>query len=121
MAVARRDNVAQRADHVQPQRAQAEMIVLAVKYFVKPGNTEAVVAALRRMKPLVTAHEPNCRMYQLSRAENADNLLFLYEVYDDQAALDFHRATPHFKSIIEGEVIPMLERREREHYRVEIP
>jgi (4S)-4-hydroxy-5-phosphonooxypentane-2,3-dione isomerase len=40
----------------------------------------------------------------------------LYEHYVDQAALDAHRATPHFKEIIEGTIIPMLEKRERFFY-----
>jgi quinol monooxygenase YgiN len=40
----------------------------------------------------------------------------LYEHYADQGALDAHRNTPHFKEIIEGVIVPLLEKRERELY-----
>jgi quinol monooxygenase YgiN len=83
---------------------------------VKPGNTEAVAAALGRMAPLVKAHEPGCRLYQVSRSTEDPNLLLLYEQYVDQATLEAHRETPHFKEIIEGTIIPLLEKREREFY-----
>jgi quinol monooxygenase YgiN len=43
-------------------------------------------------------------------------MFLLYEQYTDQAALDAHRNTPHFKEIIEGTIVPLLDRRERELY-----
>ena len=51
----------------------------------------------------------------IDAAENPD-LFLLYEHYTDQAALDAHRNTPHFKEIIEGTIVPMLDKREREFY-----
>jgi quinol monooxygenase YgiN len=92
------------------------MIVLAAKYFVKAGRGDEVEAALRRMAPLVKAGEPGCKVYHANRpAENRDVFL-LYEQYTDQAALDAHRSTPHFKEIIEGTIVPLLDKRERELY-----
>jgi autoinducer 2-degrading protein len=91
------------------------MIVLAVTYIAKPGQGDAVAAGLRRMAPLVKQHEPGCVHYEASRSrDNADHFL-LYEVYQDQAALDAHRETPHFKEIVEA-VIPLLESRVRTFY-----
>lgn len=92
------------------------MIVLTAKYYVQPGNGPEVVAALRRMAPLVQEHEPGCTLYQASRSQENSDLLLLYEIYADEAALQAHRETPHFKEIIEGTVVPLLERRERELY-----
>jgi quinol monooxygenase YgiN len=92
------------------------MIVLAVKYYAKPGKAEEVAAALQRMAPLVQAHEPGCRLYQVSRHRDNPDLFLLYEQYDDMAAVDVHRATPHFKEIIQETVIPMLDKREPEFY-----
>jgi quinol monooxygenase YgiN len=34
----------------------------------------------------------------------------------DEAALQHHRETPHFQQIIEGTIMPLLEKRERELY-----
>jgi quinol monooxygenase YgiN len=44
------------------------------------------------------------------------DLFLLYEHYVDEAALAHHRTTPHFQQIIEGKIIPLLEKRERELY-----
>jgi quinol monooxygenase YgiN len=96
------------------------MIVLVAKYHVKPGNVASVLAELEKMKPLVQAHEPGCKLYQVSRSSENENLIMLYEHYVDDAALTAHRATAHFKSIIEETVVPMLEKREREFYRLVI-
>lgn len=92
------------------------MIVLAAYYFGKPGTGDEIEANLRKMSPLVKQHEPGCTLYQASRSQdNPDNFL-LYEHYVDEAALAAHRETPHFQQIIEGTIIPMLEKRERAFY-----
>jgi quinol monooxygenase YgiN len=97
------------------------MLVLIAKYHIKPGNTTDVLAELAKMKPLVQANEPGCKGYQVSRSKENDRIVVLYEQYDDDAAVNFHRETPHFKTIIENMVVPMLEKREREFYELIIP
>lgn len=92
------------------------MIVLVAKYHVRPGNADKVAAALRRMAPLVAEHEPGCLLYQANRSTEVDNLFLLYEQYADAESLDAHRTTPHFRDVIEGEIVPLLVKRERELY-----
>lgn len=92
------------------------MIVLVAKYHVKPGNGDTIQAALTRMAPLVKAGEPGCKLYHAARSVDNPDLFLLYEHYVDEAALAAHRATPHFKEIVEGTVVPLLEKREREVY-----
>jgi autoinducer 2-degrading protein len=96
------------------------LITLTVKYTCKPGQAETVLGHLRRMAELVKQHEPGCRAYQISRSVDNPDLLFLYELYEDQAAFDLHAQTDHFKEIIQGEVIPLLETRVRELYTLAI-
>ncbi len=92
------------------------MIVLAAYYFGKPGTGDEVEENLRKMAVEVKKSEPGCTFYQASRSqENPDNFL-LYEHYTDEEALAAHRETPHFQSIIEGTIIPLLEKRERALY-----
>ena len=92
------------------------MIVLVALYYGKPGQGDTIEAALKQMAPRVAQDEPGCRFYQASRSqENPDNFL-LYEHYVDEAALLAHRETPHFQEIIEGTIVPLLEKRERELY-----
>lgn len=96
------------------------MIVLVARYRCKTGQGDAVEAALREMAPLVAAHEPGCKLYQVNRAQDDPNQFLLYEQYVDEAALLGHRETPHFQRLIEGTIIPLLEKREREFYHLVI-
>lgn len=92
------------------------MIVLVARYYGKPGQGDAIEAALKLMAPLVAASEPGCKLYQASRSQDNPDLFLLYEHYIDETALLAHRETPHFQEIIEGVIIPLLEKRERELY-----
>ena len=92
------------------------MLVLTAKYSRRQGTETRSRRLLRRMAPLVTANEPGCKLYHANRSTDNPDLFLLYEHYADQAALDAHRNTPHFKEIIEGVIVPLLERRERELY-----
>jgi quinol monooxygenase YgiN len=92
------------------------MIVLTAKYFAKAGKGDEVESLLRRMAPLVKASEPGCKVYHANRSADNPDIFLLYEHYVDQAALEAHRTTPHFKEIIEGVIVPLLEKRERELY-----
>lgn len=92
------------------------MIVLVARYHGKPGQGDAIEAALKRMAPLVAAHEPGCKLYQACRSQENPDLFLLYEQYVGEAALLSHRETPYFQEIIEGSIIPLLEKRERELY-----
>jgi quinol monooxygenase YgiN len=92
------------------------MIVLTAKYFAKTGKGDEVEGLLRQMAPLVSANEPGCNLYHANRSADNSDVFLLYEHYADQAALDAHRNTPHFKAIIEGVIVPLLEKRERELY-----
>lgn len=92
------------------------MIVLVARYQAQAGQGETVAALLREMAPLVAAHEPGCAMYQACRSTEDRDAFLLYEQYVDEAALQAHRETPHFKEIIEGKIVPLLDKREREFY-----
>jgi len=41
--------------------------------------------------------EPGCREFNITVLANNPNHVFLYEVYENAAALDAHRQTEHFK------------------------
>jgi len=92
------------------------MIVLVAKYHCKPGKGDEVQTYLNEVKPLVDKHEEGCPLYYANRSEENPDLFMLYEHYVDEEALELHRETPHFQEIIEGKIIPLLEKRERELY-----
>ena len=89
---------------------------LIARYTVLPGKADVVEAALARMAAAVAADEPACLFYNANVSVDDPNLYCLYEVYENEDALVAHRETPHFKEIIEGIIVPVLEKREREVY-----
>jgi autoinducer 2-degrading protein len=92
------------------------MLVLVARYQGKPGQGDAIEAALNQMVLLVAEHESGCKLYQVSRSRENPEQFLLYEQYVDEAALLSHSETPHFRQIVEGTIIPLLEKRERELY-----
>jgi quinol monooxygenase YgiN len=108
-------NVSKPVIHHTPKE-HTLMIVLAAYYFGKPGTGDTVAAKLKEMAVEVKATEPGCLLYHANRAVDEPDNFLLYEHYRDQEALAAHRETPHFKEIIEGTIVPLLERRERELY-----
>ncbi len=91
------------------------MIVLVAKYHVRSGEAGKVEAALQRMMPLARQEE-GCALYMVARSTEDENLFLLYEHYRTQEAFLAHRETPHYKSIVEQQILPVLESRERETY-----
>jgi quinol monooxygenase YgiN len=96
-------------------RSREEMICVAVTYVVKPGHEdEAARLFLALTGP--TRLEPGCLMYVAHRSPSDPRRFFLYEQYVDQAALDAHRASPHFAQYATGGLFPIIESRTPEVY-----
>jgi quinol monooxygenase YgiN len=87
------------------------VVCLAVTYRVKPGAEERAADLLRRMTE-PSRREPGCLMYQVHRVPDDPALFFLYEQYEDRAGLDAHRASEHFRELVQGELFDLLESRE---------
>jgi quinol monooxygenase YgiN len=91
------------------------MICVAVTYLVQKGREEEALALFRPLAER-TRTEPGCRMYVVHRSTTEPRRFFLYEQYDDQAALDAHRAAPHFEQYAKEGLFPLLESRAPEIY-----
>lgn len=86
-------------------------LALIVTYRARPGQGDALEAALKRMGQMVKEHEPTCLLFQVGRSRTDRDLFHLHEVYRDDAALVAHRETPHFKEIVVGQARPLLAER----------
>jgi autoinducer 2-degrading protein len=91
------------------------MICVAVTYLIRSGQEAKALAHFRALTS-ATRSEPGCRMYQVHRSPSDPQRFFIYEQYDDQAALDAHRAAPHFLEHARDGLFPILERRTPEIY-----
>ena len=90
--------------------------VLAVTWVARPGEEERVAEALRKMVPLTLA-EPGCLQYRAHRSLDDPRRFFLFEEYVDEAGLQAHIDSEHFKRHVLDEAVPLLELRERLAYR----
>ncbi len=93
------------------------MFVVVAQFHAQGGQEERVAELLRRMVPFANA-EPGCEQYVVNRAHDDPRKFLLYEQYHDRAAFDAHTETEEFKELVLGEIVPLLDRREREFYDV---
>jgi quinol monooxygenase YgiN len=74
----------------------AEVLVIC-RFVARKGKEDELRALLQSM--LAPRHaEPGCKLYELYESD-ARGRFYLDEVWDSQAALDQHTATPHFKHL----------------------
>lgn len=99
-----------------PSEAESPpMICLAVTYVVKPG-TEAETSERLKTLTEATRKEPGCRFYQTHQSPTDPRKFFLYEQYDNEAALEAHRAAPYFVEHVVGGLWVAAESRAPEFY-----
>ncbi len=83
------------------------MLCMAVFYTVGEGQEDAAADLLRQAQA-ASLTEPGCVNYQVSQDVDNPRRFLLYEVYDDQAALDAHKETPHYLDVVAARVKPMV-------------
>ncbi len=71
------------------------MIILAGSVRIAPGKRADALPVMQAMVRATRA-EPGCVGYSFAFDALDDHLVRIFEVYRDQAAVDFHRAAPHF-------------------------
>jgi (4S)-4-hydroxy-5-phosphonooxypentane-2,3-dione isomerase len=91
------------------------MVVLAVTWIAKNGRESEVAALFGRLTE-ESRKEPGCAMYQVHRHKTEPRRFFIYEQYRDDAALEAHRAAPHFLQYARKELPKVAERVEGQLY-----
>jgi (4S)-4-hydroxy-5-phosphonooxypentane-2,3-dione isomerase len=71
----------------------------AVDLEISPDQIEAFIAALKE-NAAATIQEPGCRQYDVLQSPANPNQIFIYEVYENGAAVEAHRASEHFKKYL---------------------
>jgi quinol monooxygenase YgiN len=74
------------------------MLGIIAKLTIKPGTNADFEATMKALQAKVRADEPGNKLYALHKTADP-NVYVMLERYDDQAALDAHRAAPHFKEL----------------------
>ena len=72
------------------------MIALVVTIKIKAAHKEAFMASMMDDARGSNNDEPGCLRFDVLQDIEDPNKIHLYEVYKDQAAVDAHRAAPHY-------------------------
>lgn len=72
------------------------MISLIVTVEVHPERVDEFIQYITEEAADARTKEPGCRRFEISQSVDKHNLFTLTEGYDDLAALEAHRLTPHF-------------------------
>ncbi len=91
------------------------MFVLLVQFVVKPGTEQRVKDFMRKMEEN-TRREPGCRLYIGHQSNENPRKFCFYEQYDDEKALEAHRAAPYFKEYVTDGFGPLIETITRETF-----
>ena len=65
---------------------------------IKPGTNKEFEQAMGKLQEAVRANEPGNKLYVLHRTEDPTVYVML-ERYENQAAIEAHRASAHFKDL----------------------
>src|ERR1700736_1004009 len=74
----------------------AGVFINAVDLDIVPTETAKFLEAVKENGEFAVK-EPGCREFNITVLANNPNHVFLYEVYDNEAALNSHRNSEHFK------------------------
>ena len=78
---------------------------------VKEGQLSALLEILPELIAASTSEEGNV-VYQIYQSTTDANTVILFESYRDESALAEHRNSEHFKTLVVGEIVPLLEERQ---------
>lgn len=73
------------------------MYSLFIKTRVKPGSADAFLSAITANAAASVATEPGCLVFDVSQDRLDPDVIYLYEIYCDDAAYEAHTQTAHFR------------------------
>lgn len=87
------------------------IICITAEWRTQPEHAETVRQLMLQAAAAVRANEPGNLLY-LAHQDPKDPAHFLfYEQYVDQAALEAHVASAHYKELVAGQLVPLLTER----------
>ena len=72
------------------------MFAFAVTFRIVPGGVQSFIDAVVPNARASVRDEPGCTRFDVWTDPDRPDEVFLYEIYDDAAAFEAHKQTPHF-------------------------
>jgi quinol monooxygenase YgiN len=92
-------------------------LAVAATWEARDGEADAVADILARFAPQAR-QEPGVKLFLVHRSVSNPAQFLFYELFDNEAAFAAHQQTDHFKTLILGEGVPRLTKRDRVQYAV---
>jgi autoinducer 2-degrading protein len=86
------------------------MVIQSIHYTFAPEDADRVAAIFRELQDL-SRREPGVVSFDVARGRDTPNVFALWEVYRDDAAMESHRDTEHFKRLALDGVRPLAKDR----------
>jgi autoinducer 2-degrading protein len=86
------------------------MVIQSIHYTFAPEDADRVAAIFRELQDL-SRREPGVVSFDVARGRDKPNVFALWEVYRDDAAMESHRDTEHFKRLALDGVRPLAKDR----------
>jgi quinol monooxygenase YgiN len=90
--------------------------VITAFWETHPGEEGVIAELLRKFLP-DAQKEPGVKQFQIHQNAAKPREFMFYEVFADEAAFAAHQQTDHFKTIIQGQALAKLAKRERNQFR----
>ena len=90
-------------------------LAFTVMWEVSEGNADIAADIITRFAP-EARKEPGLELLMVNRCTTNPSQFLFYEVFRDAAAFEAHQETPHFKTLILKDALPLLSKRERTAY-----
>lgn len=76
-----------------------QYVISAVDLEISPDHLQAFIAAVKE-NAAATIQEAGCRQYDVIQSTTNPHQISIYEVYENDAAVQAHRASGHFKKYL---------------------
>ena len=83
-------------------------VILFVEFSFDAKDMGLAVELLTEMQNQTYENEEGCISYDLLISEEHPNIVFIYECYENKAAVDFHNNAPYFKNIVTNKLVPII-------------
>ena len=98
-------------------------LAFTVVWEARDGEADAAADIIARFAPearngitISLGKEPGVELLMVNRSSSNPAQFLFYEVFSSAAAYEAHQQTPHFKSLIVEQGLPLLSKRERVQY-----
>ena len=91
-------------------------LIVTAFWEAKAGEADSLVDIIRKFLPQAQ-REPGVKAFQIHQSLTEPEKFFFYEVFRDEAAFADHQQTEHFKTLIAGQALPKLAKRERTQHK----